>query len=45
MDLGPNSIGWAVVDESENENEKSSIIKIGSRIISLDDFVSTKTGK
>ena len=45
LDLGPNSIGWAVVNESENENEKSSIIKIGSRIISLDDFVSTKTGK
>jgi CRISPR-associated endonuclease Csn1 len=33
LDLGTNSIGWALV----NENEKSSIIKIGSRVIHYND--------
>jgi CRISPR-associated endonuclease Csn1 len=28
LDLGTNSIGWALVNEAENENEKSSIIKL-----------------
>ena len=27
LDLGTNSIGWAVVNESENNDEQSSIIK------------------
>jgi CRISPR-associated endonuclease Csn1 len=33
LDLGTTSIGWALVNEAENESEKSSIIKIGARII------------
>lgn len=37
LDLGTNSIGWALVNEAENENEKSSIIKAGSRVISYGD--------
>jgi CRISPR-associated endonuclease Csn1 len=47
LDLGTASIGWAMVNEAENENEKSSIIKIGSRIIHYgDNLVKVdKTGK
>lgn len=45
LDLGTNSIGWAVVNEAENANEKSSIVKVGVRTISYDNFVSTDTGK
>jgi CRISPR-associated endonuclease Csn1 len=45
LDLGTNSIGWALVNEAEEQNEKSSIIKLGSRIIHYDNFVSTETGK
>jgi CRISPR-associated endonuclease Csn1 len=45
LDLGTNSIGWALVNEAENINERSSIIKLGSRIIQYDNFVSTITGK
>ena len=38
LDLGTNSIGWALVNEaeSENENKKSSIVKLGSRIVPMD---------
>ena len=45
LDLGTNSIGWALVNEAENEIEKSSIIRLGVRIINYDNFVSTETGK
>ncbi len=47
LDLGTASIGWALVNEAENENERSSIIKIGSRIIHYgDNLVKVdKTGK
>ena len=45
LDLGTNSIGWAVVNEAEKADEKSSIVKLGVRTISYDNFVSTKTGK
>lgn len=45
LDLGTASIGWAVVNEAENENEKSSIVKLGVRVIQYDNFVSTTTGK
>jgi CRISPR-associated endonuclease Csn1 len=37
LDLGTNSIGWALVNEAESENEVSSIIKVGSRIIQYGD--------
>ncbi|MBQ8065774.1 MAG: type II CRISPR RNA-guided endonuclease Cas9 [Prevotella sp.] len=32
LDLGTTSIGWAVVNEKENDNEKSSIIRLGVRV-------------
>lgn len=35
LDLGTTSIGWAVVNEAENSDEKSSIVKIGSRVVPL----------
>src|SRR5690625_5294190 len=35
LDLGTTSIGWAVVDEAEKENEQSKIIKAGSRVVPL----------
>lgn len=44
LDLGTNSIGWAVVNEAENDNEQSSIIKLGVRIIHFDNFVKSDTG-
>lgn len=36
LDLGTSSIGWAVVDQAEKEDEKSQIIKMGVRIVPLD---------
>ena len=45
LDLGTTSIGWALVNEDENI-EKSSIIKLGARIIQYDNFSKVdKTGK
>ncbi|WP_121667998.1 type II CRISPR RNA-guided endonuclease Cas9 [Mesonia aquimarina] len=35
LDLGTTSIGWAYVNEAENENEESSIIKSGVRVVPL----------
>ncbi|WP_026705784.1 type II CRISPR RNA-guided endonuclease Cas9 [Flavobacterium soli] len=35
LDLGTNSIGWAFINEAENENEASSIINTGVRIVPL----------
>lgn len=35
LDLGTTSIGWALVDEAEKENEKSAIIKTGVRVVPL----------
>ncbi len=32
LDLGVGSIGWALVNEAENDSEKSSIIKLGVRV-------------
>ena len=32
LDLGTTSIGWALVNECENEDEKSSIIRLGVRV-------------
>ena len=37
LDLGTASIGWALVNEAENHNERSSIVKLGSRIIHYGD--------
>jgi CRISPR-associated endonuclease Csn1 len=35
LDLGTTSIGWAFINEAEHENEISSIINTGVRIVSL----------
>lgn len=47
LDLGTNSIGWAVVNESENQNEKSSIIKLGVRVnpLTVDELSNFEKGK
>ena len=45
LDLGTNSIGWALVNEAENSEESSSIVKLGVRAIHFDTFESSDTGK
>ncbi len=35
LDLGTTSIGWAFINEAENENETSKIVKSGVRIVPL----------
>jgi len=35
LDLGTTSIGWAFINEAENDNETSSIINTGVRIVPL----------
>lgn len=47
LDLGTNSIGWAVVNEAENENEKSSIVKLGVRVnpLTVDELTNFEKGK
>ena len=48
LDLGTTSIGWALVNEAENnDNEQSSIIKLGVRVIPLtvDEKTSFEKGK
>lgn len=47
LDLGTNSIGWAFVNEAENDKEISSIVKVGSRVIHYGDNLMKvdKTGK
>ncbi|MBE6304987.1 MAG: type II CRISPR RNA-guided endonuclease Cas9 [Bacteroidales bacterium] len=47
LDLGVNSIGWAVVNEAETETEKSSITKVGVRgnLLSSDEVKNFNDGK
>jgi len=47
LDLGTTSIGWALINESENENELSSIIKIGVRVnpLTTDEQTNFEKGK
>ena len=47
LDLGTNSIGWAVVDEAENMNEESSIVKLGVRVnpLTVDELQNFEKGK
>ncbi len=47
LDLGTNSIGWALVNEAESENEKSSIIKLGVRVnpLTVDELTNFEKGK
>ncbi len=47
LDLGTTSIGWALVNEAENENEESSIIKLGVRVnpLTTDEQTNFEKGK
>ncbi len=47
LDLGVNSIGWAVVNEAETETEKSSITKVGVRgnLLSSDEVKNFNRGE
>jgi CRISPR-associated endonuclease Csn1 len=47
LDLGTASIGWALVNEAEKDDEKSSIIKAGVRVnpITVDEQRNFSTGK
>ncbi|MBP1645495.1 MAG: hypothetical protein H6Q16_1070 [Bacteroidetes bacterium] len=47
LDLGTNSIGWALVNEAENERETSSIIKLGVRVnpLTVDEQNNFQQGK
>lgn len=47
LDLGTNSIGWAVVNEAENPIEKSSIVKLGVRVnpLTVDELTNFEKGK
>jgi CRISPR-associated endonuclease Csn1 len=35
LDLGTTSIGWSFINEAENDNEASSIVNTGVRIVPL----------
>lgn len=47
LDLGTNSIGWAVVNEAENADERSSIVKLGVRVnpLTVDEQQNFEKGK
>ena len=47
LDLGTNSIGWAVVNEATNKEEKSSIVKLGVRVnpLTVDEQTNFEKGK
>lgn len=47
LDLGTASIGWAVVNQSEKDDEQSSIVKIGVRVnpLTTDEKNNFETGK
>lgn len=47
LDLGTNSIGWALVNEAENPEEKSSIVKLGVRVnpLTVDELSNFEKGK
>ena len=47
LDLGTGSIGWAVVNEAENEQETSSIVRLGVRVnpLTVDEQTNFEKGK
>src|SRR5690606_37797066 len=47
LDLGTNSIGWALVIDAENSNEQPSIVKIGVRVnpLTTDEQTNFEKGK
>ena len=46
LDLGTNSIGWALVNEAENKDERSSIVKLGVRVnpLTVDELTNFEKG-
>lgn len=47
LDLGTSSIGWALVNEAEDDIQKSSIIKLGVRVnpLTVDELSNFERGK
>lgn len=47
MDLGSSSIGWALVNEAESKNERSSIVKLGVRVnpLTVDESINFEKGR
>jgi len=47
LDLGTSSIGWALVNEAENKEERSSIVKLGVRVnpLTVDEQSNFEKGK
>ncbi|MFJ1389805.1 type II CRISPR RNA-guided endonuclease Cas9 [Capnocytophaga canimorsus] len=47
LDLGTNSIGWAVVKEAQNDNEQSEIVDVGVRVnpLTTDEKTNFEKGK
>lgn len=47
LDLGTNSIGWAIVNEAESKDERSSILKLGVRVnpLTVDEQQNFEKGK
>ena len=47
LDLGTNSIGWALVNEAQNEKETSEIVKLGVRVnpLSVDEKTDFEKGR
>lgn len=47
LDLGTNSIGWALVSEATENNEKSSIVRLGVRVnpLTVDELSNFEKGK
>ncbi|MGB1043169.1 MAG: type II CRISPR RNA-guided endonuclease Cas9 [Tenacibaculum sp.] len=47
LDLGTNSIGWALVNEAEKSNETSSIVKLGVRVnpLTIDEKTNFEKGR
>ena len=47
LDLGTTSIGWAMVNEAENEKERSEIIKLGVRVnpLTVDEQTNFEKGR
>lgn len=47
LDLGTSSIGWALVNEAENKDERSSIVKLGVRVnpLTTDESINFEKGK
>ena len=47
LDLGTNSIGWALVNEAETDEEVSSIIRLGVRVnpLTVDETQNFEKGK